>query len=113
MAAANAGRAGVADWTEFRRQAISDLVPPEGVAPGLVMVNPPYGARIGDRKLLFALYGTLGRVLKERFRGWRLGMVTSDAGLAKATGLNFLPSEPPVSLGGLKVTFYRTGLLGG
>ncbi|WP_172326719.1 class I SAM-dependent RNA methyltransferase [Mangrovicoccus sp. HB161399] len=113
MGTENAARAGVADWTDFRRQAISDLQPPEGMAPGLVMVNPPYGARIGDRKLLFALYGTLGRVLSERFRGWRLGMVTSDAGLAKATGLSFLPPEPPVSLGGLKVTFYRTGPLGG
>ncbi|WP_138465233.1 class I SAM-dependent RNA methyltransferase [Poseidonocella sp. HB161398] len=111
MAQANAARAGLEDWTSFTRQAISDLQRPEG-PPGLVMVNPPYGARIGDRKLLFALYGTLGRVLSERFQGWRLGMVTSDPGLAKATGLDFLPGDPPLSLGGLKVGFYRTGPLG-
>jgi putative N6-adenine-specific DNA methylase len=70
------------------------------------MVNPPYGARIGDRKLLFGLYGSLGAVLKERFGGWRLGMVTSDGGLAKATGLE-LDAGPQVAFGGLKVRLYQ------
>ncbi|SFP66266.1 THUMP domain-containing class I SAM-dependent RNA methyltransferase [Tranquillimonas alkanivorans] len=108
---ANAERAGVAAWTEFRQQAVSDLKPPEG-PPGLVMVNPPYGGRIGNRKLLFALYGALGETLRTRFRGWRVGIVTNDPGLAKATKLPFLPPEPPVPHGGLKVTLFRTGPLG-
>ncbi|MBP0483846.1 THUMP domain-containing class I SAM-dependent RNA methyltransferase [Sagittula salina] len=107
-ATANAERAGVADLCRFRRAAISDLERPEGT-PGLVMVNPPYGARIGDRKLLFGLYGSLGAVLKERFAGWRLGMVTSDGGLAKATGLD-LRAGPPVAFGGLTVKLYQAEL---
>lgn len=107
---ANAERAGVQDRTVFSRQAISDLARPDG-PPGLVMVNPPYGARIGNRKLLFALYGAFGQVMKERFSGWRIGLVTSDGGLAKATGLPFLPPEPPVNLGGLKVQLWRTAPL--
>lgn len=106
--AANAERAGVADLCSFTRAAVSDLVRPEGPS-GLIMVNPPYGARIGNRKLLFALYGSLGAVLKDRFRGWRLGMVTSDAGLAKATGLH-LTAGPPVSFGGLQVKLYQARL---
>jgi putative N6-adenine-specific DNA methylase len=88
---------------------VSDLQRPEGAPSqgrGLVIVNPPYGARIGDRKLLFGLYGSLGGVLKERFRGWRLGMVTSDGGLAKATGLD-LKAGPPVAFGGLSVKLYQ------
>ncbi len=109
-AQANALRAGVADWVAFRRQAISDLTPPEG-PPGLVMVNPPYGARIGNRKLLFGLYGALGKVLMDQFGGWRVGLVTSDGGLAKATGLPFQPPGPPVAFGGLKVTLWKTGVL--
>ncbi len=107
---ANAARAGLDDLCQFTRQPISDLTRPEG-PPGLVMVNPPYGARIGNRKLLFALYGSLGQVLQERFRGWRVGIVTSDAGLAKATGLKFLPTGPSVAFGGLSVKLYRTGPL--
>ncbi|WP_420327911.1 THUMP domain-containing class I SAM-dependent RNA methyltransferase [Mameliella sp.] len=108
MSQSNAARAGVAELCSFTRAAISDLQRPEG-APGLVMVNPPYGARIGNRKLLFALYGTLGAVLQDRFAGWRLGMVTSDGGLAKATGLD-LTAGPPVSFGGLKVKLYQARL---
>mgnify|MGYP003674177580 CR=1 FL=1 len=106
-ATANAERAGVAGITTFKTHAISDLVRPEG-PPGLIMVNPPYGARIGERKLLFALYGALGKTLAERFRGWRVGLVTSDPALAKATALRFVPPAPPVSNGGLKVTLYRS-----
>jgi putative N6-adenine-specific DNA methylase len=110
MSAANAERAGVGGFTSFTRAAISDLMPPD-TAPGLVIVNPPYGARIGERKLLFSLYGALGKVLAERFKGWRVGIVTSDAGLAKATALPFLPALHPVQHGGLRIALYRTAPL--
>jgi putative N6-adenine-specific DNA methylase len=107
MARENADRAGVGHLTRFACQPISDLVRPDG-PPGLVMVNPPYGARIGNRKLLFGLYARLGEVLMREMRGWRVGLVTSDAGLAKTTGLPFLSPGPPVAHGGLKVTLWRT-----
>ncbi|MDX2483724.1 MAG: class I SAM-dependent RNA methyltransferase [Pseudodonghicola sp.] len=110
MAGENAERAGVAEWCSFTQMSFSDLVPPEG-PPGLVMVNPPYGARIGNKKLLYGLYGGLGTVLKERFGGWRVGMVTSEPGLAKAAGLPFEPAGPPVVHGGLKVRLYRSATL--
>lgn len=107
MASENASRAGVGHLTEFGAQPISALVRPQG-PPGLVMVNPPYGARIGNRKLLFALYGALGEVLRREMRGWRVGLITSDAGLAKSTGLPFLSPGPDVAHGGLKVSLWRT-----
>ena len=111
MAAENAARAGVAELVTFARLAVSDAAPPEG-PPGLVMVNPPYGARIGERPMLHGLYGALGKVLRERFPGWRVGLVTSDGGLARATGLEF-DAGPPVAHGGLKVRLYQTGPLPG
>lgn len=101
----NAERAGIGTLCRFDRQAVSDLARPDG-PPGIVLVNPPYGARIGDRKLLFGLYGALGATLKEGFAGWRLGVVTSDGGLAKATGLPLAPGAP-VAHGGLKVTLWQ------
>lgn len=110
MATANAARAGVSGVTSFRQQSVSDLARPEGPA-GLVIVNPPYGTRIGDKKPLFALYGALGQVLKERFSGWRVGIVTSDGSLARATGLKFVDPLPPVLHGGLRVSLHRTGAL--
>ncbi|MEM1077800.1 MAG: class I SAM-dependent RNA methyltransferase [Pseudomonadota bacterium] len=106
----NAERANLTAITQFKRQAISELTPPVP-GPGLVLVNPPYGARIGNRKLLFGLYGSLGKVLLDGFSGWRVGVITSDGGLAKATCLPFLPTPPAVSLGGLKVTLWRTNPL--
>lgn len=110
MATANAERAGVAGCTQFLQAAVSDLQRPDG-PPGLVIVNPPYGARIGNKKLLFALYGALGQVLAERFSGWRVGIVTSETALAKATNLPFLPFGPPVAHGGLKVRLFQTAPL--
>jgi putative N6-adenine-specific DNA methylase len=110
MSARNAARAGVEGACRFTRAPISDLTPPEGVAPGLVMVNPPYGARLGERKLLFALYGAMGEVLRHRFRGWRLGLVTPDPGLAKATGLDLAPVLAPVGHGGMRIQLYQANL---
>jgi putative N6-adenine-specific DNA methylase len=107
MAQANAERAGVAEFTEFRQCPISDIAAPEG-PPGLVMANPPYGARIGNGKTLQPLYRALGQALLSRFPGWRVGLVTSETKLARATGLPFLPTAAPVSHGGLRVTLYQT-----
>lgn len=109
-ATANADRAGVSDITTFTHQAVADLTPPDG-PPGLVIVNPPYGARIGNRNLLFALYGSFGTVMKERFKGWRVGIVTSDKGLARATGLHFRNVSAPIPHGGLKIQLFQTGPL--
>ena len=107
MSRANAVRAGVAEFTSFQHQAISDVSPPDG-PPGLVMVNPPYGTRIGDKTQLQALYGALGQTLRSRFAGWRVGLITSEPALAKATGLAFLPTGPSVAHGGLSVLLFQT-----
>lgn len=108
-AAANAARAGLAEATSFVRRAVSDAAPPAGAPPGLVIVNPPYGARIGERRLLPALYGALGETLRARFEGWRVAIVAIDEGLVRATGLPFGPPGPPVPHGPLKVRLWVAG----
>jgi putative N6-adenine-specific DNA methylase len=110
MSTANAARAGVSDFVTFRQQAVSELLPPDG-PPGLVLVNPPYGTRIGNKKPLHDLYAALGQTLRARFQGWRIGLVTSEPALAKSTGLPFAPTGRPVSHGGLKVVLFQTGRL--
>jgi putative N6-adenine-specific DNA methylase len=107
MSIENAVRAGVSEYTEFKQQTISDINPPTD-KPGLVILNPPYGNRIGDKKALMPLYQTLGTVLRARFSGWRVGIITSDASLARATSLPFIPAGAPVQNGGLRITLYQT-----
>lgn len=110
MSRANAARAGVGEITDFAQHPVSDLVPPPG-PPGLVIVNPPFGDRLGDKSRLQALYRALGTTLKSRFAGWRVGLITNEAALARATGLPFKPPGPPVNNGGLRITLYVTDRL--
>lgn len=110
MASDNAERAGVTSAVTFQQHAISDALPPEG-PPGLVITNPPYGGRIGNKKLLYGLYAALGETLKTRFSGWRVGIVTSEPGLAKVTGLKLKTAGPPVPHGGLKVSLWLADTL--
>ncbi len=110
MSAANAARADLSDVTTFAQAPLSALQPPDG-PPGLVMTNPPYGARIGDRGGLVALYAAFGRVLQERFSGWRAAMITSEPSLAKATGLPFRNPGPATPHGSIRIRLYQTGPL--
>ncbi|MEM9809639.1 MAG: hypothetical protein AAF788_00270, partial [Pseudomonadota bacterium] len=108
---ANAERAGVSRFTSFEAQPLSKLARPEG-PPGLVVVNPPYGARIGDPRSLHALYASFGSIMRERFAGWRVALITSDGKLAKASGLPFGKPSAPIPHGSLKIRLYQTSPLG-
>lgn len=110
MSGANAERAGIGGVASFLQRDVADLERPDG-PPGLVIVNPPYGNRIGDKGRIAALYRALGKSLRRSFRGWRVGLITSHDNLARATGLPFLPPGPPVLHGGLRVRLYRTAAL--
>lgn len=109
-AIANAERAGVAACTHFTKASVSDVLAPDG-PPGLVIMNPPYGTRIGDKTALRNLHARTGEVLRQRFEGWRIGLLTSDEGLARATGLPFGPRSKPILHGGLRVYLYQAPAL--
>ena len=54
---------------------------------GLVVCNPPYGERLGEKEELRHLYHQLGEVLVREFSGWQAAVFTSDLDLGKAIGL--------------------------
>lgn len=110
MSLENANRAGVREFTSFKEEKISDISPPTP-SSGLIIVNPPYGARIGDKRKLVALYQTLGQALRDRFAGWRVGIVATDHKLVKATGLPFTSVSAPIQNGGLRVKLFQTDQL--
>lgn len=109
MSGANARRAGISDLVSFSQCGVTDLERPEGET-GLVIVNPPYGARVGANKSLFGIYAGFGARMAERFGGWRVGMVCADGALVKATGLPFGKPGPVIDHGGIKVRLWQCQL---
>ncbi|MBV1885866.1 MAG: class I SAM-dependent RNA methyltransferase [Parvibaculaceae bacterium] len=107
MSKDNADRADVSAYTQFHHQSITDLTPPEG-DPGLIIINPPYGGRIGNKKDLYPLYQSIGKTVMARFAGWRVGLVTSTPELANQTGLPFTLTSNPISHGGIGIKIYST-----
>jgi 23S rRNA (guanine2445-N2)-methyltransferase / 23S rRNA (guanine2069-N7)-methyltransferase len=85
-AIANANRAGLGNHLLFERRDIAQLTVTKHAA-GLVLVNPPYGVRIGDPGQLEALYATLGERLLHCFPGWEAGIFTGEPHLGRSLGL--------------------------
>ncbi len=81
----NAARAGVEQDIEFAACDFRDTPMPDG--PGAVCMNPEYGQRLGDEEALAATYAGIGDFLKQRCAGWRAGVFTGSAALAKRVGL--------------------------
>jgi 23S rRNA (guanine2445-N2)-methyltransferase / 23S rRNA (guanine2069-N7)-methyltransferase len=75
------GRAGLTRVVHVERRELADAVPP--AAGGLLLVNPPYGERLGDVDQLRGLYAELGQVLRERFVGWRAAVFTGNPALGR------------------------------
>jgi putative N6-adenine-specific DNA methylase len=85
MAKENARRAGVADLVTLTQAPMNTLAPPPG--PGVLIVNPPYGKRLGDEEALRPLYKEIGDVFKQRCKGYTAYLFTGNLELAKSVGL--------------------------
>jgi putative N6-adenine-specific DNA methylase len=81
----NARRAGLAYAVSFDRRRFEDTEPCGH--QGVLVMNPPYGVRMGDRAGLEPLYRKIGEVFKRRFTGWTAYLLAGDLELAKLVGL--------------------------
>ncbi|APG26470.1 23S rRNA (guanine(2445)-N(2))/(guanine(2069)-N(7))-methyltransferase [Syntrophotalea acetylenivorans] len=81
----NADRAGLGGQLHFSTADLADLRPPDNMEdrPGLLIANPPYGERLGERDELVHLYGRLGENLRRYFLGWKASVFTGNPDLAK------------------------------
>jgi len=96
----NCARAGLADVITWSHLSASVARP--GPTPGLVVVNPPYGQRVGDPRALDRLYTDLGRTLRSHFPGWRAGILVAHKPLLRCIGRP--QRELTFSHGGSRVT---------
>ncbi|OGR37026.1 MAG: RNA methyltransferase [Desulfovibrionales bacterium GWA2_65_9] len=81
----NARTAGVEDHIEFSVADFRETLVPEG--PGVCVLNPEYGERMGDAGQLAETYAAIGDFFKKRLSGWRGYVFTGNAELAKRVGL--------------------------
>ena len=84
-AAANAARAGVEGDLELSVRAVSAMEPPPG--PGWIVINPPYGVRVGERDPLRNLYAALGSTMRTKAPGWTLALLSPDPALERQVGV--------------------------
>jgi len=75
----NSERAGLGPLLHIQRCEVAERAAPAGDSVGIMVTNPPYGARIGDIDSLVPLYRQLGDMLRHRFLGWT-GWVLVDKG---------------------------------
>lgn len=85
LASRNAVKAGFAGQLHFFHAALDEFQPTG--EKGVLIVNPPYGKRLGDEDELKELYCQIGDIMKKRCRGWTGYVLTGNLELAKYIGL--------------------------
>ena len=71
----NAAEAGVDDCVEFKKMDMARLTAEE--EGGIIITNPPYGERIGEKKQIEAIYSAYNEFYRKN-PTWSLFMVTTD-----------------------------------
>jgi len=89
----NAAAAGVRDRVRFAVRAVADTPAPSR-DKGLLVSNPPYGARLGDEAQVRRLYVDLGEVLQTRFTGWDVQLLVAEEAPVELLGLRATRDDP-------------------
>jgi putative N6-adenine-specific DNA methylase len=104
VARRNAERAELADDIRFAVAELGDEAIP--ATPGLVVCNPPYGRRLGERGQAQRRAHGFGRTLAARFRGWRAAVLCPDPAFVAAVAAGARREPEQIHLlrnGGLRV----------
>ncbi len=107
----HARAAGVDSAIRFKQAHVTDLRPPSDT-PGVIVMNPPYGVRMGKSDQLAELYPRIGDWLKQHFAGWRCYLFSGDAALVKRIRLQ--PSRrTPLFNGLIECRLYEYRMVAG
>jgi len=106
----NLEAAGLADCVELKQADVLDTGAPAGA--GVLIANPPYGARIGEETALAEFYPKLGDTLKKYYAGWRCYLFSGDTRLPKLIGLA-ASRRTPLYNGPLECRLYEYRIVAG
>ncbi|MEE8155123.1 MAG: hypothetical protein V3T53_09255 [Phycisphaerales bacterium] len=81
----NARTAGVEQLIDFVRCDFAQTPLPD--QPGIVVLNPEYGERLGDQDTLEPVYARIGAFFKQSCPGWKGYVFTGNRDLSKRIGL--------------------------
>lgn len=81
----NAKAAGVENLIRFELGDFRDTTIPDG--PGVIIMNPEYGERLGEVEVLEKTYAHIGDFLKQKCQGYTGYVFTGNLDLAKKIGL--------------------------
>ncbi|HEX5767749.1 MAG TPA: THUMP domain-containing protein [Burkholderiales bacterium] len=106
----NLAAAGVERWVKLERADVLERAAP--AQAGVMVMNPPYGERMGSAEELARFYPKLGDALKRNFVGWRCYVFTADLRLPKLIRLE--PSRrTPLWNGALECRLYEFEIVQG
>ena len=91
-ARANLEAAGLAGSVELKQADVLDTGAP--AASGVLVANPPYGARLGEDSELAEFYPKLGDTLKKYYAGWRCYFFSGDTRLPRLVRLTATKKTP-------------------
>jgi 23S rRNA G2445 N2-methylase RlmL len=81
IAQSNVHSAGLDEYIEINREPIETLQAP--VPMGVMVVNPPYGERLGTRDELEDLYLNMAHTMKTAFKGWDCWILSGEPELTQ------------------------------
>jgi len=109
-ARANLQAAGLADCVELKQADVLDTGAP--AESGVLIANPPYGARLGEEAALEELYPKLGNTLKKYYAGWRCYIFSGDTQLPRLIRLS-ASRRTPLFNGPLECRLYEYRMVAG
>ena len=110
QAAMNLRDAGLEGAVSLKQANFLEISAP--ASSGVLVTNPPYGVRIGEKEKLAEFYPELGALLKRKFAGWTAHIFSGDPDLAKLIRLK--PSRKVVLYNGaLECRLYEYRMVAG
>jgi putative N6-adenine-specific DNA methylase len=106
----NLRAAGLIDAVNIKQASATDLRPP--TREGVMVMNPPYGERLGEKDSLAGFYPLMGDWLKQHFAGWRAYILSGDPALAKNIRLK-ASKRTPLFNGAIECRLFEYKLVAG